>query len=395
MKSSAIGQLYGYALQFPRALLRLLEAGDGAKVMIEELGDVAVCESDGSITSEEDKSSLVGNALTDLSTNLWKTFNNWIDAINAGELVADRDRFILYTNHIVSENSLVKEFSHSTETTVDKTIEKAQKVLDRINETHALHQYKDKILKQNITIFRTMLPRFELVEDRKADDVYPAIRHFLESMMLVPDGDVKWVLDEITGWLQNTIMQRVATQQCACVSRAEFVIHVQPILGRVRRGELIDYAVSRIPNHDELSRRAGEHPVYVRQLRQIKLGDEQILNAVSDYFRADTNRLEWIDKGLLSESDMLDFENKLLSFHGNERSNIELTESSRTEEIRGQLLLNRCQQRQQTISGQEPPDRTVQGSYHVLSDERRLGWHPHWEDAFKTQIEGGDNGEAR
>lgn len=169
----------------------------------------------------------------------------------------------------------------------------------------------------------------------------------------------------------------MAAGQSACVSRKELKLHIAPFLEKMRSRKLIDYAVSQIPNDDELSRRAGERPVYVRQLSHINLTDDRIIEAVSDYFRAATNRLEWIEKGLVDEKDMKDFESKLETFHKNEQLNVELTQSSLSEENRGQVLFVNCQKRQERIADKEPPDKTVQGSYHVLADEQLLGWHPH------------------
>ena len=81
MKSNAPGQLLGYTIQFPRALCHLLRSGPGDAVCVEVLGDVATLKPDGGVIAEEDKSSIVGNPLTDKSIDLWKTFSNWIEAI--------------------------------------------------------------------------------------------------------------------------------------------------------------------------------------------------------------------------------------------------------------------------------------------------------------------------
>lgn len=392
MKTSAPGQLFGYTLQFPRALLVLLDAGENDKVVIEEFGDVSLHSPDGTITTEEDKSSLTGNALTDLSSNLWKTFYNWINAVNSGELNADRDHFILYTNHEVTKESLVHFFNDATEATVDTVVEKAIHILESVETGHGLFVYKETILGRHIDVFKKILNRFSLVVDRCADDVYPEIRSFLEIKTFIPKSEVAWVLNELTGWFQESIMTLIAKGQCACVSRKELQIRLQPLLEKIRTKELLDYAVKQIPSIDELSKRAGERPLYVKQLAHINLGEPKILEAVSDFFRADTNRLEWIEKGHVSEIDMEDFENKLVSFHANEQKTIELTQCSMMEENRGQLLLVNCQKRQETIAGKEPPDKTIQGSYHVLADESRLGWHPRWKDIINSESEGGSNG---
>ena len=363
--------------------------------MIEERGDVSVSMPDGSVITEEDKSSLRENALTDLSSNLWKTFYNWIVTINSGELNVSNTYFVLYTNHAVTPGSLVKQFSEARTGILDSCVENALKVLENVQHGHGLYLYKDTIFNQNRETFKIILSRFELIDDRNADDVYPSIRNFLEVKSFIPSNETGWLLNEITGWLQNLIMMRMANKQCACVSRSELESHMQSMLEKIRKRELIDYAISQMPSPDELSRRAGMRPVYIKQLEKIDLDDTKILEAVSDYFKADTNRLEWIEKGLLSESDMVGFEGKLLSYHSNEKTSIRLTHSSLSDVERGQLLLVNCQQRQEKISDRELPDKTVQGSYHVLADEKRLGWHPRWEDLISDDGKGGTDESAR
>jgi hypothetical protein len=98
MDSNAPGQFLGYALQVPRALFHLLKAGPGDIVCVEVIGDVATLTADAHLTSEEDKSSTNNNPLTDKSTDLWKTFYNWIIAIDSGEINIQKVRFILYSN---------------------------------------------------------------------------------------------------------------------------------------------------------------------------------------------------------------------------------------------------------------------------------------------------------
>lgn len=72
MKSNAPGQLLGFSMQFPRALYHLLRSAPNDVVCVEVLGDVATFTSGGKLLSEEDKSSIRGNPLTDRSTDFTK-----------------------------------------------------------------------------------------------------------------------------------------------------------------------------------------------------------------------------------------------------------------------------------------------------------------------------------
>jgi hypothetical protein len=389
MKSNAAGQLFGYSLQFPRALLWLLQADIDAKVGIEVCGDIAVFFPEGITFTEEDKSSLSKNALADTSINLWKTFYNWINAVINKELNSKTDRFILYTNHTVSSDSIVTKLNDAhTQQEIDFAVQFAQEKLKNSVKDNELFKYKNTTLETHLNIFKDIIPRFELIVDYKADDVYISIRKEIRKK-IIQENQVEYLLEALTGWLQKTINQLIAAKKQAIISFSDFDLHFNNLFNNIRSKQvLIDYALSKTPTKKELTKKAKEKPVYVRQLEIIKLTQDEVIRAVSDYLKADTNRQQWIEKGFVDESAMQDFESRLVSFYTNSRQRILLTNSQAEEEYQGELVLLDCQQRQELISNMSPPDRTIQGSYHVLSDELRVGWHPRWENIFSENKEG-------
>jgi hypothetical protein len=384
MKSNATGQLFGYSLQFPRALLRLLEAKPGSKVGVEVCGDVSVLFPEGIILSEEDKSSLNNDTLADTSINLWKSFYNWIQAIETGELNPDNDKFILYTNHSVKTDSLVVQISEAiTAETIEKVIAISKEKTQHITEQQTLYRFTDCVLNTKVGLFKKIIPQFELVSDNKADNVYDDIRLALRLKMINDENQVEYLLESLTGWLQKTIMERIAAKLMAVISYEEYEQHFQALFRSIHNSqELLDYAYSKMPTDDVLSAAAKQEPVYVKQLEAIKSTQPEIIEAVSDYFRADTNRQKWIESGLIDETAMEDFEGRLVSFHQIVEKRFSITEKDRPEEERGKLVLLDCQQRSEKIADKEPPNRTIQGSYHVLSDEVKVGWHPQWRVLF-------------
>jgi hypothetical protein len=386
-KSNAVGQLFGYSLQFPRALLRLLESENDAKVGIEVCGDVSVFSPNGTTLAEEDKSSLNGNPLTNRSINLWKTFYNWITAVNNDILNATTDRFVLYTNHLVPENSFVKQFHKVTsEKEVNDIVKNVQESMTNITEKHNIYKYVDIVLNKELIIFKKILLNFELVDDYKTDNVYTAIRQKLINSFFGEDN-IESLLDSLTGWMQKTIMEKIAQNIPAIISRKELQKYVEPLARQIRKKEFLDYAFSKIPNKQELTQKAKEHPVYVKQLEIIKCEQDDIIEAVSDYFRAENNRQVWIEKGIIGENEMKDFENRLCSFHKNKQKHISVAENRHPELEQGKLLLFACLERQEQIANMVPPDRTIQGTYHVLADEKQLGWHPRWQDILTAMHE--------
>jgi hypothetical protein len=251
-----------------------------------------------------------------------------------------------------------------------------------ITEKHDIYKYVDIVLNKKLIIFKEILLRFELVDDHKADNVYNSIRNELIHFLFDEYG-IEPLLDSLTGWMQKTIMETIARNMPAIVSRKELQKYIEPLARQIRQKPLLDYALSKIPTKQELTQKVKEHPVYVKQLEIIECEQDDIIEAVSDYFRAETNRQTWIEKGIIGENEMQDFESRLYSFHKNKQKHISITENQRPELEQGKLLLLACQERQEQIANMVPPDKTVQGTYHVLADEKKLGWHPCWQTILK------------
>jgi hypothetical protein len=385
VKSNAAGQLLGYSLQFPRALYHLIRIGPGGNVGIEIHGDVSSYEDTGAVVSEEDKSSISGNPLTDRSTDLWKTFYNWINAIADGELDLKLTQFVLYCNQ-TGKKALVDKFhSASTPQEAAEAIEATKEELGDTDAKHSIWQYYDFVINQNEKIFSELIQQFELQIGTAAayDDVI-----FEFKRMSIPDGLIDHVVNTVMGWLQREILERIADRKQAIISWAEYNKKFLILYDRIRQNELIDFASELLPSDEEISGFIRVRPTYIKQLELIKCPDNDLVCAVSDFMRADINRAKWIENETLDEETARDFEGKLQSFWRNCLSDIEITQSGIAEEGRGKLLLSRCHARQESIRGISPPDRTIQGTYHTLADKKNVGWHPRWDELIDQ--EGGE-----
>lgn len=384
MKSNAPGQLLGYTIQLPRALYHLLRSGPGDAVCVEVLSDVATLKPDGGVIAEEDKSSIVGNPLTDKSTDLWKTFSNWIKAIISKHLDVGKTKFILYCNQS-GRSGIVDKFSSArNQQEAQSAIDDAKKVLNDIKKDHDIWEYYDFVVNQNESLLVEVVERFELQigSDVGFEDVRYEIRR-----KHVPESQIEFLMDQISGWLQKVITEKIATREPATISWEEFNHQFLVLFDRTRRRELLDFTLQYPPKDEDIQSHVKVHPIYLKQLDVIGTTDDDILEAVSDFLRADVNRERWIEDGIIDENVAFDFETKLISFWKNQRKKIDITEKSRTEEDKGQLLLGECKSRQETIRDMSPPCSTIAGTYHALANKPVLGWHPNWEKLFPKQKE--------
>ncbi|WP_440960233.1 ABC-three component system protein [Paenibacillus nitricinens] len=382
MKSNAPGQLLGFSMQYPRALYHLLRSAPKDVVCVEVLGDVATLKSDGELLAEEDKSSIVGNPLTDKSTDLWKTFSNWIEAIKDGFIDVEKTKFLLYTNRSGREGIVNKFSSAEYRSDIQSALEYTKKKLGDIKSDHDIWTYYDFVVNRNEALLFKIIQRFELQIGNGAG--YEEVRIEIQRKH-VPEGQIEFLMENLSGWVQKVITEKIVAHKCATISWEEFDRQFKVIFDRSRCRELIDFTMHYSKEHDNVQKHVKNRPIYLRQLESIELDENEILDAISDYLRADINFEKWIANEIIDDEIALDFEDRLTKFWGNQRKRIEITEKKLGDFERGQLLLVDCKSRAETIRDMTPPPSTIPGAYHALADDSILGWHPNWDKIFPKE----------
>jgi hypothetical protein len=385
---TAAGQIFGYSLQFPRALYRLLNASEDERVAIEFGGDVSVIENGVAKISEEDKSSLVGNPITDGSSNLWKTFFNWINYVLNKELDVVKTSFILYANSDVPEESLVLKLSESDGKNADSLL------ADALNATASLKApqagknaftYKEFVLKQHPDIFKQIIANFSIETDNSNYGIAETIHEHLKNKVFIEECNIEEMYQQLLGIVFDLIMKKIGTNQNAIINKSVFFKKANPIINKIRNKQLTNFAINSIPTKEERERVIKEdRPTYVKQLELIETNEENLLDAVVDYYKSRKNRSDWIENEIVDENDINDFEEKVKRFYKNKKENIELRESDKSAIIQGKLLLNDCKLCDIPLNNQNTPNGTISGLYHEFADKEEIGWHPNWEKLLKA-----------
>jgi len=376
MTSNAPAQLLGYAVQFPRALLHLLRAGPGDAVSVEIIGDVATHKADGSALSEEDKTSTVGNPLTDRSTDLWKTFYNWLKAVDEGSIDLNKTRFFLYTNQSGRE-ATVHAFDQAGTLDEAKTaLANAKTTLSNITASHEIWPYFDFVMSYDQDKVAELLTRFDLQVN---DGLGITEIHYELDRLLIGKHQFKFVTHLLSGWLQQEIMAKIALKQPALIPWDDYQKQFAVCFDRARKLELVDFALENPPTSDLIQDQVKIQPLYLQQLGHIQIDEDEIIEAVTDFLRAKANRDMWIENEIINEEIAIDFEEKLTKFWNTKKKTIALTEKTLDEHECGQLLYYDCKVRQEMIRDMAPPEGTISGTYHALVESKSLGWHPRWD----------------
>ena len=382
LKSTASGQLAGYTVQYFRALLHLLRCEIGESVSIEHLGDVAVFQNDGRLLMEEDKSSINDNPVGDLSSDLWKTLYNWIQFLVDANVKVANCHFLLYVVSPFAPRSLLAKFSSANnQKSVNEAIQKAKQTVETSSSAEIRH-YAKVVLEDNIKLFRQILLNFEVVTNESEREIVSEIMNAIRSFSMIPENRLEEVKNHYLGWVVNKIIDEIRNKNCPIIDKDEFVRQNLAFINHVRRGSLVDYSLSNQPTQEELEVEALSDKNYIKQLQAIDISREKMIDACSDYFRAGINRHTWIENELISPEEADEFEAKLCSAYKLEKDRIDLEEEGADDKRKGRLLLNACERQQIKIADMDPVDRTIPGTYHHLSDDLKLGWHPQWHSLF-------------
>ncbi len=109
-KYSAGEQGLGYIYQPRFALLRLMQLPESTSVMIEKDDDLDFLDIDNVKSLASLKHKAIGDRLTDLSTDFWKSVRIWLARYNRDWRSEASLRFFLFTTGTVSKTSFLRRF---------------------------------------------------------------------------------------------------------------------------------------------------------------------------------------------------------------------------------------------------------------------------------------------
>ena len=373
-------QYLGFSLQVNRLLAHLLEAKEGATVSLEVLGDVATSDTSGGTILEETKSRTSrSNPVADRSIDLWKTLRNWLDVVSAGHVDPDHTRFVMHTSKQFS-GTIVESFHNAHDE--HAASEALSSAIARFSQTTSSGKKKP--------IARGLKPHIEQIF---AEDVRTHVSKIVRSFSLesgsslskeellallkskaIGQRALEPVLTHLLGWVKDQTDELIVSGNPATVRQELFAAELLSIVRKFDRSNiLMSFAPSltEATTQDHLQTR-----LYVQQLDLIEASLDDRLSAISDFLRAEADRIDWAAQGLVHESTYDEIEDALAtswrSYHTKTR--IQFSEKSLVE--RGQLLYADCCLHTISVQGLEPPEHFCRGCFQTLADNLELGWHP-------------------
>ena len=372
-------QYYGYSLQCTECVNLLLDSDPGSVVSVEVFEDVGVTKLNGKVRAVQTKSGSGANPISDSAVDLWKTFRNWIDQVNAGNLLPEKTQFEIFVNSR-AKGKLCSAMSEA------KTQQEIAAVILSIRKKFIGNRGIPKAsLSEELT--KQLLVTLDLANEKPLASIIGSFtyhngtgRSYDELMAriaktLALDRVADVVLLHALGWTKRKIDQLIEQSQPANISVDEF------------RNELATYynlfntqaylpSLSGMPSQDDIIAHRSE--IYVRQLEIIEASDDELTTAVIDFLMAKANAVEYARRNLVNKTSFEDLRATLRGTWKNRKKALELEGNCKSDVQFGQRLANDCLGRAATLQGLVVPSNFTSGCFHELANQLDLGWHPNY-----------------
>jgi hypothetical protein len=386
--SNVPGTYLGFSLQSSRFLMRLLRAEAGDVVCLEVFEDVGVERADGTKVAEQNKSNQTYNALSDRAQDFWKTMANWAKAVVAGELDASTTQFEIFTAKPAGGPIAVSFRDANSVEQAMAAIDAAQQALlgqpkknGRPSLGEGVEPYVTAFFGCDRRIIANIVTRFTFKSGQgdSIEDLRSALMRKLVSDENCDDvlrWALGWIKSETDRLLERGAPARIHEEAFLCALRNYVRVHDRLAILSSVAGNV---GVSSLKPEDDML-------TYVKQLRLIEAEDEDVLAAVNDYLRAAADRTSWSVQGLIDEASLSKYCDELCRSWRNKKSRVSLTHADKPEIHQGKLLYLDCLDHTLPLDGCATHSHFARGSWHTLSEDQSVGWHPRYKEELQRVI---------
>jgi hypothetical protein len=382
---SALGHLY----QLRYALLLFLRAvrdlGPALELGLERTDDIALDDqgaSWGVIQTKHHDASIGPRSvsLTDASTDLWKTLRVWAEGISGGTIRLPGTLLHLVSTAIASPGtaaSLLRVSGRNVEGALARL--RAVAATSRSEANAASYAAFDRL---NESQQRAMLEQVRILDGAPG---IADVRSLLAREVVTSVGEqhMSAFLDRLEGWWVSRAIAHLRAPQDDRISGLELVANLHDLQRQFRDSalpiddDLIDAAVPRGEDHEQRT--------FVRQLRLVGLRNPAVLSAIQDYYRAYTQRSRWTRDELLYVNELARYEQRLIDEwrHSFTLMEAECPEHDEGRGAAGLALYRDLSQRHLPIRAECTNGFVARGSFHMLADDLRIGWHVDFIDRLR------------
>jgi len=388
---SAGEQGLGYIYQPRFALLKLLQLPESTSVLIEKDDDLDFIDKDGVKTLASLKHKGVGDRLTDLSTDFWKSVRIWLSRYNRDGRSEASLRFFLFSTGTVSSTSFLRHFLLEPPSDDDEVVSLPQIAADVLAKTESklIAPIAEEFHKLNDDEKEDFLSRIVIFDGGPRIEDVPAIIKD-QHMRSIRRDNRDAIFERLEGWWNNTIVNLLVGKRADAIFGYEVSDKLSAFAEEYKSDNLPITFRGKVPA-GEID--ADNDPrLFVVQLREIGIASNRIRNAILDYYRAFEQRSSWARESLLISGEMEEYEDRLVDEWSRYRDVVfeELDEESADAVLleAGKALYRWVDLESGDSSTLRIRERVtepyvVRGGFHILANSRplpRVYWHPRFLD---------------
>lgn len=386
-KFSAGEQGLGYIYQARLALLQLLQFPEDTAVFLEKDDDLDFIDAEGGKSLASLKHKAIGDRLTDLSTDFWKSVNIWLARYKRDGFAASNLQFFLFTTGVVSTDSFLARFlpEHASASGHEATLTELA--------TDALARSKSKIITPIAAAFNELndaakqdfLERILILDGNpRISDIPTVIRD--KHMRSIRREHRQFVFERLEGWWTDAVINQLTGARPEAIFGYEVSDKLSNITEEYKADNLPITFRGKMPAN-EIGTDADPR-LFVKQMHEIGISSNRIRSAILDYYRAFEQRSAWARENLLVSGEVEEYEDRLAEEWNRYKDLVfeTLSDDSAEEALReaGVTLYNWAQVETGKIESLRIRARVtepyvVRGSLHILADatpEPRVYWHP-------------------
>lgn len=388
-------QMVGYLYQVRYALALLLDDDNSdSQISIEKFDDVAFVDGNTPIERIQLKHHVrkAGN-LTDKSTDLWRTLKVWLDVVSKSPDIIEGTEFLIITTASAPNNtvafSLRKENrSQRDADMIDALYEKLKGVCTD-SESQGNQKFYEAFLAADEKLAKGLINKIYILDNASnIVDVEKSIRKQVRYSC-----DRKYedkVMERLEGWWYRKAIEGL------CSDTPIFILQDQVRSYIVSTGQ--EYAADNLLidifdlGDDQTNELSAIDKTFYQQLKLICLGNHHLKVAVNDYYRAFNQRASWVRNNLLYIDELDKYERRLIDEWEREfammadalEENPNLAEDEKVKA--GKQLLTKMEEKDIRIREKCQAPFVMRGSYHILADQRKVGWHIDFEERLKQLL---------
>lgn len=388
-KYGAAAPMLGYLYQCRQALfwsIELSKSFPSLSISVERFDDVAIEDNSVPTLQLQLKHHIKPGGLTDSSADIWKTLLIWSEQVKANPQLPFETKFAIVTTGTAAVGSAAALLRP------DRSKEDEEAALALLGGVAVASQNEVTKKARLAFLALSVQERKSLVSAILVFDSAPNItnvRSEIEDLLnfAVPIQHLENLVDHLEGWWFANIIRSLTKSGEPSLSLLALRSKIDELATAFKQGELVlNLDVEATPDAANLP---SDSRIFIQQMRCVALAQPSIEGAKRDFYRATTQRSEWVRKHALLDGEAQHYDNGLVERWEKEcqaqADGADLSSEGKKQK-HGRNIFHWANRSLVPFRNRHEAWLTT-GSYHVLAESTRLGWHPDFRELFSSPTE--------